>query len=308
MKRIWRWLGRPISRWGPAHNPTNMFYFFKNRCNVGACLVHALCDMGWIFYATFLESDTLASRIWKHDSRPWQKALMKPSATLADFVKVRVAAVGILYDTVSLSHIFGHDSAYRNCFDVILYQSSEEKIMISNAQTWAQLLSHWSQAEKEMQNEDDGTDSPKRDFRTGENKANMRIIFNLQDFHGIFLATSRMRTATWQHGTVFLEMDSSNLWHLCHRSEACAGFVNIHGWQGTALNRGLATTADWVPTSGEHEKSVGSSANVALPKWRVSPKWWSFRECSVSSHCFLCWGDVLQCFTHIAKEFWKRQS
>lgn len=60
---------------------------------------------------------------------------MKPSATLADFVKVRVAAVGILYDTVSLSHIFGHDSAYRNCFDVILYQSSEEKTMISNAQT-----------------------------------------------------------------------------------------------------------------------------------------------------------------------------
>ena len=36
---------------------------------------------------------------------------MKPSATLADFVKVRVAAAGILHDTVSRSHIFGHDSA-----------------------------------------------------------------------------------------------------------------------------------------------------------------------------------------------------
>lgn len=42
----------------------------------------------------------------KHDSRPWQKALMKPSATLADFVKVRVAVVGI-----SLSQTFGHDFA-----------------------------------------------------------------------------------------------------------------------------------------------------------------------------------------------------
>ena len=29
MKRIWRWLGRPISRWGPAPNPRNMFYYLK---------------------------------------------------------------------------------------------------------------------------------------------------------------------------------------------------------------------------------------------------------------------------------------
>ena len=219
------------------------------------------------------------------------------------------------WDTVSLSHIFGHDSAaIGTVFDAILYQSSEEKTF---GLKWFQMhkleLSYSATGARQrrrcrmkmmariLPRETSGPEKIKQIWETIQlTRLSWHFDCNIQDAHSYLAARDSVPRV--------LEMDSSNLWHLCHRSEACAGFVNIHGWQGTALNSGLATTADWVPTSGEHEKSVGSSANVALPKWRVSPKWWSFRECSVPSHCFLCWGDVLQCFTHIAKEFWKSQS